>query len=165
MKTRPYIFLAVLFVTIVFFMPARPTSAAGPAMKVVQSPNEIMWAPAPPSLPSGAQLAVISGDASKRGGTYALRLKVPDGYVFKPHWHPQNVNVTILSGGLGIGMGDKFDESNGQIVKTGGYILEPKEMHHYAWAQGPTIIEVYGEGPFGMNYVNSSDDPRNRAER
>ncbi|MBV8360581.1 MAG: hypothetical protein JO189_21995, partial [Deltaproteobacteria bacterium] len=86
MKTRPYIFLAVLFVTIVFFMPARPTSAAGPAMKVVQSPNEIMWAPAPPSLPSGAQLAVISGDASKRGGTYALRLKVPDGYVFKPHW-------------------------------------------------------------------------------
>ena len=165
MKTRPYISLAVLFATTVFFMPARPTLAAGSAMKVVQSPNEITWVPAPATLPSGAQLAVISGDASKRGGTYALRLKVPDGYVFKPHWHPQNVNVTILSGGLGIGMGDKFDESKGQIVKTGGYILEPKEMHHYAWAQGPTIIEVYGEGPFGMNYVNSSDDPRNRAER
>jgi redox-sensitive bicupin YhaK (pirin superfamily) len=132
-------------------------------MKVVQSPNEVTWAPAPASLPSGAQLAVISGDASKRGGTYALRLKLPDGYVFKPHWHPQNVNVTVLSGGLGIGMGDKFDESKGRIVKTGGYILEPKEMHHYAWSQSPTVIEVYGEGPFGMNYVNASDDPRNRA--
>ncbi|MBV8771378.1 MAG: cupin domain-containing protein, partial [Deltaproteobacteria bacterium] len=67
---------------------------------------------------------------------------MPDGCVFKPHWHPQNVNVTVLSGGLGIGMGDKFDESKGRIVKTGGYILEPEEMHHHAWAQGPTIIEV-----------------------
>jgi hypothetical protein len=50
--------------------------------------------------------------------------------------------------------------AKGQLVKTGGYILEPKEMHHYAWAHGPTVIEVYGEGPFSMNYVNPSDDPR-----
>jgi hypothetical protein len=85
MKTRPYISLMVLLATIVLFMPPRQTLAAGPAMKVVQSPNEVTWAPAPASLPSGAQLAVISGDASKRGGTYALRLKMPDGYVFKPH--------------------------------------------------------------------------------
>ena len=97
MRTRPSISFTVLFATIVLFMPAHHTLAAGPVMKVVQSPNEITWAPAPASLPSGAQLAVISGDASKRGGTYALRLKVPDGYVFKPHWHPQNVNVTVLS--------------------------------------------------------------------
>ncbi len=162
MKTRPYISLTVMF-AIVFFMPARYTCAAGPAMKVVQSPHEITWVPAPASLPSGAQLAVISGDASKRGGTYALRLKMPDGYVFEPHWHPQNVNVTVLSGALGIGTGDKFDKSTGRIVQTGGYILEPKDMHHYAWAQGPAVIEVYGQGPFGMNYVNSSDDPRNQA--
>jgi hypothetical protein len=60
-------------------------------------------------------------------------------------------------------MGDKFDKSSGRVVGTGGYILEPKQMHHYAWAQGPTVIEVYGEGPFGMNYVNPADDPRNKA--
>jgi hypothetical protein len=65
----------------------------------------------------------------------------------------------VLSGALGIGMGDKFDEHSGQLVKAGGFILEPKEMHHYAWAQGATVIEVYGEGAFAMNYVNPADDP------
>jgi len=130
-------------------------------MKVVESPDAVQWGAAPPSLPPGAQLAVVSGDTSKTAATYAVRLKLPDGYVFRPHWHPQDVNVTVLIGSLGIGMGDKFDESQGRLVEAGGYILEPKGMHHYAWAKGPTVIEVYGQGPFRMNYVNPADDPSN----
>jgi hypothetical protein len=39
-------------------------------------------------------------------------------------------------------MGNKFDESKGRLVKLGGYIPEPEEMRHYAWAQGPTVVEV-----------------------
>ena len=75
----------------------------------------------PPNLPRGGQLAVISGDASKAGTVYTLRLKMPDGYKFSPHWHPQDVYVTVISGTLGIGMGDKFDETKGELVKRAGY--------------------------------------------
>lgn len=164
MRTSKYLGLTAMICITVASATPRHSSAAEPTMKVVASPKEVQWRPAPPSLPPGAQLAVVSGDASKAAATYALRLKLPDGYVFSPHWHPQDVNVTVISGGLGIGMGDKFDKSKGRLVKSGGYILEPKEMHHYAWAQGSTVIEVYGEGPFGMNYVNPSDDPQTRQQ-
>jgi hypothetical protein len=102
---------------------------------------------------------VISGDASKAGGVYTLRIKMPDGNKFSPHWRPKDVYVTVISGTLEIGMGDKFDETRGELVKTGGFIREPNQMHHYAWTKGATIIQVYGEEQFAMNYVNPSEDP------
>ena len=32
-------------------------------------------------------------------------------------------------------------------------------MPHYAWADGDTVIQVHGIGPFVINYVNPADDP------
>jgi hypothetical protein len=160
MKSHNYSRLVVL--SAIVSMSALPYSLASVAagMKVITSPDEVTWGTAPPELQPGAQLAVISGDPSKAGTIYLLRVKMPDGYKFAPHWHPKNVNVTVISGSMGIGMGDKFDEKRGELVKTGGFVLEPRQMHHYAWAHRPTVIEVYGEGPFAINYVNPSDDPR-----
>ena len=39
----------------------------------------LTWGPAPPVLPKGAQIAVLSGDPSK-DGLYVLRLKMPANY-------------------------------------------------------------------------------------
>src|SRR5262245_50323927 len=44
----------------------------------VISPQDIKWGPAPPSLPAGAQAAVLYGDPGKEG-LFAFRLKVPQG--------------------------------------------------------------------------------------
>jgi hypothetical protein len=38
----------------------------------------------------------------------------------------------------------------------------PTGMHHFAWAKGPTIVQVHGTGPFEFSYVNPADDPRNQ---
>ncbi|MBU6510291.1 MAG: cupin domain-containing protein, partial [Gammaproteobacteria bacterium] len=77
--------------------------AAGPLQ-----PEEIQWGPAPPVLPAGAKLAVLAGDPAGTGPV-ALRLKMPAGYRIPPHWHPTDERVTVISGTLGIGMGDKLD--------------------------------------------------------
>ena len=136
-----------------------PASAQAPAsMTIVASPKELKWGPLPPSLSKGAQLAVLDGDPSKPG-LYTVRLKMPSGYKVAPHSHPENVNVSVLSGTFGVGMGDKFDSSNGKLVKAGGFVVEPKGMHHYAWAQGATVIQLHGAGPLVINYVNPADDP------
>ena len=58
-----------------------------------------------------------------------------------------------------IGFGDKLDPSAGKLMKAGGFVVEPKEMHHYVWAEGLTVIQIHGEGPLVTNYVNPSDDP------
>ena len=87
---------------------------------------------------------------------------MPDGYRIGPHWHPTDENVTVISGTLGAGMGDKFDPGAGKFLKPGGFVCMPKEMHHYAWAKGVTIVQVHGIGPFAFTYVNPADDPRNQ---
>jgi hypothetical protein len=35
-------------------------------------------------------------------------------------------------------------------------------MHHYGWTTGPTVIQVHGQGPFSVNYINPADDPNKK---
>ena len=121
--------------------------------------DQLKWGAGPPSLPKGGQLAVISGDPSKEG-LYVIRLKVPAGYKVPAHQHPQDENVTVISGQLKFGMGDKADESNTTALKTGAFVKASKGMTHFVFAPEETIIQIHGMGPQGISYVNAADDPR-----
>ena len=66
------------------------------------------WGPAPPMLPPGAQIAVLAGDPT-RPVPYTVRLKFPANYDIPAHSHPTDENVTVVSGELFIGMGNKLD--------------------------------------------------------
>lgn len=132
---------------------------------VMVTPDQVKWGPGPPSLPPGAQLAVLEGDPSKAGSPFAIRAKFPDGYRVPPHWHPMDERVLVLAGTLGVGLGEKFDPSAGHELPTGSYAVMPKEVRHFAWAKGETVIQVSGMGPFEVNYVNSADDPRKVANK
>ena len=119
------------------------------------------WGPAPPSAPAGAQAAGIVGDPTKEGG-YVLRLKLPAGYKVAPHVHPNDENVTVISGMFHFGVGEKFDESKAQAIKPGGYAQAPKGVPHFAWASVETVVQLHGVGPGGITYVNPTDDPRKK---
>jgi hypothetical protein len=56
---------------------------------VLVRPDSLKWAPGPPFLPAGAQIAIVSGDPSKEG-LYVLRLKLPAGFKVLPHMHPND---------------------------------------------------------------------------
>ena len=56
---------------------------------------------------------------------YTLRLKMPDGYKIPPHWHPTDEHVTVLSGTLYIGMGDKLDATQSHPFTAGGTLSRP----------------------------------------
>jgi hypothetical protein len=128
---------------------------------VIVRPDSIQWGPAPGGLPAGAKVAVLSGDPTKTG-LYALRVKMPDGYKVPPHWHPTDENVTVLHGTLMVGKGDKFSAASSEALSAGSFMRMPKEMRHFAWAKGETVIQVHGIGPFEINYVNAADDPRKK---
>ncbi|HEX8889644.1 MAG TPA: cupin domain-containing protein [Pyrinomonadaceae bacterium] len=129
---------------------------------ILLSPDQMKWGPAPPSLPAGAQLAVLEGDPSKAGVPFTIRAKFPDGYKIPPHWHPTDEKVTVLQGTFGAGLGEKFDPAAGHEMPTGSFALMPKGVRHYAWAIGETVVQVSGTGPFEVNYVNPADDPRKK---
>jgi quercetin dioxygenase-like cupin family protein len=120
--------------------------------------GDLKWS-APAAYPKGAQLAVIRGDPGKEG-MYVVRLKVPAGYKIPAHTHPNDENVTVLSGAFGIGTGDKLNEGEGTQVKAGGYSFVMKGMNHFAWFTEDTVIQLHGMGPQGITYVNPADDPR-----
>ena len=120
--------------------------------------DDVKWGPVPPNIAAGAQLAVISGDPSKEG-PFVMRLKMPAGYKVPAHYHPQYENVTILTGEFHVGMGDKLDTDKGMLLRPGGYVEAPAKMHHYAWVTSDTIVQLAGPGPFGIIYVDPTDDP------
>jgi len=137
---------------------ATPCSALADDMKAPMNAKDLKWGPAPPALPKGAEVAVVSGDPFK-DGAYVLRLKMPKGYQIPAHNHPTTENVTVISGNFHIGMGDKLDTKKSVELTAGGYAEAPAKMNHYAWAVAPTVVQVHGQGPFAINYVNPADDP------
>ncbi|HKQ78096.1 MAG TPA: cupin domain-containing protein [Blastocatellia bacterium] len=127
-------------------------------------PGDLKWGPAPPALPPGAQIAVLAGDPTK-AGPFTIRVKFPDGYKIMPHWHPTDENITVIEGVLGMGTGEKFDQSAAHELTAGSFARMPKGTRHYAWAKGETVVQVHSDGPFVVNYVNPNDDPRKQAKK
>jgi quercetin dioxygenase-like cupin family protein len=125
------------------------SASAQPALK---------WGPAPAIFPAGAQMAVLQGNP---GGNelFTVRLRMPSGYKIPPHTHPADEHVTVISGTFLVGMGEKFDASKTMTLKSGGFVTAPAHEAHFAVAQGPTIVQVHGTGPFAMTYVNPADTP------
>ena len=128
---------------------------------VVALPDGLEWGPAPDILPRGAQAVVIEGDPSQEG-EFTLRLRMPSGYVIPPHYHPTTEHVTVLQGTFYVGMGGKFDESQVNGLPTGAFGAIPPGMQHYALTREEVIIQLHGNGPWRLIYVNPEDRPSTR---
>jgi anti-sigma factor ChrR (cupin superfamily) len=132
---------------------------------VATSPDQMHWGAAPPVLPKGAELALLSGDPGKQGD-FVMRLRMPDGYRVPPHWHSMAEHLTVISGTFHAGMGDKLDTASATALPPGGYAVMPAREHHYAWCSGgPCVVQIQGMGPFDIHYVNQADNPQAEAAR
>jgi quercetin dioxygenase-like cupin family protein len=164
---RHLVWILGLACAVALAQPASKPTAATPAAKPVAedhkawAPAELQWGPAPDILPAGAQLAVLEGNPTKPG-EFTMRLKMPNGYKIPPHFHPRMEHVTLMSGSFHVGMGDKFDESHMAGVPVGTFIWIKPGAHHFAMAMGETIIQLHGNGPWVLTYVNPQDDPRKK---
>jgi quercetin dioxygenase-like cupin family protein len=125
----------------------------------VFTPDTIPWGPPPPFVAPGAQLAVLEGNPAAASGEYTVRVKMPDGYRIAPHWHPLRENVTVISGTFKVGMGDVFETNKMTALPAGGFAFLDPDMHHYAMASGPVVVQIHGMAPLQFNYVNPGDDP------
>ena len=120
--------------------------------------SALKWGPAPAAFPAGAQMTVLAGDPSK-SGMFVLRLKTPPGYKIPAHHHSTDEYVTVITGDLHLGMGDRLDKSKSALLSAGGFAMAPAHMNHFAWTEGGAVVQVQAIGPFQVDYVNSKDDP------
>jgi quercetin dioxygenase-like cupin family protein len=155
MRTVALIVAAVLVAGGAFVTPVM-----GAEDHIMVTPNDLKWADVP-SMPPGAKVAVIEGPMDQ-ATPFTIRLKLPADYQIPAHWHPAIEHVTVLSGTLNLGMGDKLDPTKTTALPAGSMAIMQPKTNHFGWTKEETIVQVHGVGPWGVNYVNPADDPRKK---
>jgi quercetin dioxygenase-like cupin family protein len=124
------------------------------------SPEQLNWVSIP-ALPKEIKVAVLYGNPDK-DGALVIRIKAPAGSKIAPHWHPIDENITVLSGSINLGKGDKFEKQNNIRLDEGGFANIPAKHHHFAWFDEDSILQLNNYGRWQIIYINPKDDPRNQ---
>ena len=78
-----------------------------------------------------------------------------------PHTHPEERVYTVLSGTFHLGFGEDYSEERLEEYPEGSVILVRAGRHHFQSAKsGEYEVQIEGDGPTAVVYVNPSDDPR-----
>lgn len=136
---------------------------AGSGHHTIVTPAQVKWAAGPPSLPMGAKAAVLYGDPAKEG-IFVLRLRLPKGYRIPPHSHPKPEILTVISGAFHLGTGEAGNPRSARRLPAGSFFALEPGTAHYAHVEQETVVQLSSTGPWTINYINPTDDPR-RASR
>ena len=120
--------------------------------------EDVVWKPCPPNLPEGCEMAVLEGDPRKPM-LFTVRFRATKGFLMAPHSHPNNERVTVISGEVGVGFGDKVDKAKGQVYKPGDYYVNAKGANHFVWTDKSTILQVTGIGPWKADFLKPPSAP------
>ena len=148
--------------TVSFFAAATAVLSIDPAEAqehVMLKAGDIQWQAAPPSVPKGAEIAVLYGNPAEEG-PFAMRLKLPGGYAIPPHTHPKPEVVTVISGTFHLGMGEAADKGSTEALEAGSFFAFEPGSAHFAHTDDETVVQINSVGPWGIDYINPKDDPR-----
>jgi quercetin dioxygenase-like cupin family protein len=127
-------------------------------------PEDIEWKPFP-AFPPTVSLAVVVGHPSEPG-PYVTRVKASGGAKLMPHRHPEDRIYTVMSGVFYIGLGERFDGDKVQAYPPGSVVVLPGNTWHFHYAKsGEYVTQISAIGPLGLEYLDASDDPRERGRQ
>ena len=106
-------------------------------------------------IPSEQWIEKVVGDMDKPGQPFVIRIHHDAGYVVLPHTHPEDENITVLTGSWALGMGSHLNMGELEPMEQGALGFVPKKMAHFGCAKVETVLQVHGIGPF----VNLPVDP------
>jgi quercetin dioxygenase-like cupin family protein len=115
------------------------------------TPEEVKWTDRPGY--DGVKFAVVQGDPTKPG-IYVVRAKFSPGAMTRPHWHPEDRYVTVISGTWYTGEGDSFEPDKTVPLKAGSFMLHPAKAHHFDGAKDEeVVVQIVGMGPSATTLV------------
>lgn len=114
-----------------------------PAAIAYTLPSQLKWV----TQPNGAINAVLRGDPSKPG-PYIVLTKWTAHHMSRPHYHPNDRFVVVLSGTWWVGTGTKFDPDSTVPLPPGTFATHYGKQIHYDGAKDEDVVlEIVGEGP------------------
>jgi hypothetical protein len=111
----------------------------------VLTPSDLRWSESPRA--PGVATAPLLGDPTK-AGPYVFRAKYPPNTVNRPHHHPGDEEITVLSGTLYFGDGMAMEEEKTRVLPAGSYIAVPAKSWHFLFTKSEGVeLEIRGLGP------------------
>jgi hypothetical protein len=122
---------------------AAPAAELDPAAVIYKLPDQIKWVEGP----NGNAQAVLMGNPSM-AGPYIVLVKWHPGNMSRPHFHPNDRFITVISGTWWVGSGPKFDPDSTVPLPAGTFVTHfGKQIHYDGAKDGETVLQVVGEGP------------------
>lgn len=122
-------------------------------------PSELEWGPVA-SMAPGAEMALLEGDLGE-GEPFTMRLRLPADYEIAPHIHPAYERVTVLSGTFHFAHGEEMDKDKAKELPEGSLAIMAPGEPMFGYTEEEVVIQLHGTGPWGIEYINPEDDPRN----
>ena len=142
LKSRRYWLCAIGIATLVSLGAAKATDL-NPAAIMIKLPDQIKWV----DEPRGISTAVLQGDPDKPG-LYVELAKWHAHHMSRPHFHPNDRFITVISGTWWVGTGTKFDPDHTVPLPPGSFAVHHgKEVHYDGAKDEDTVLEIVGEGP------------------
>jgi hypothetical protein len=114
-----------------------------PGALVYKLPKDIPWV----DQGNGSVRAVLAGDPDKPG-LYVLLNKWKAHNMSRPHFHPNDRFITVISGTWWVGTGSKYDPNSTVPMPPGTFVRHVAKQIHYDGAKDEdTVLEIVGEGP------------------
>lgn len=114
--------------------------------------GEMPWATCPPNLPSGCEIAVLEGNP-QAPDLFTVRFRVGGSFVMRPHTHPRDERVTVLSGSVAVAFGEDATRDSATTFGPGDYYVNARDAVHAVWADEPSVIQITGIGPWEARFV------------
>ncbi len=120
------------------------TAAPDPKALVYTLPDKIEWKQKNPDSP---QTFVLWGDPDKPG-PYAILARWLPHHMSRPHFHPHDRHIVVLSGTWWVGTGKAFSPDTTMPLPAGTVVTHIAKQYHYDGAKDePAVLEIVGEGP------------------
>ena len=129
-----------------------------PKAVVYKLPDQIKWGPV---NAAGSQQAYLFGDPSKPG-LYGLLNKWTAGHFSRPHFHPNDRYITVISGTWWVGTGPVFDPDHASMPFPAGSFMThiAKQVHWDGAKDGDVVLLTVGEGPATATPVPFTEPPK-----
>lgn len=123
---------------------AAPAAAPDPAALAYTLPDKIDWQGDPKT---GPMTHALWGDPTKPG-PYAILVRWPPHQMSRPHTHPHDRHVLVVSGVWWVGTGPTFSPETTTPIPAGSEVTHFAGQLHYDGAKDDWVtLEIVGEGP------------------
>jgi hypothetical protein len=114
-----------------------------PAAVIYKLPDQIKWVDR-----GGNENAVLVGDPSKPGLYVVLNKWKAGNHFSRPHFHPNDRFITVLSGTWWVGSGTKYNPDNTVPMPAGTFVTHFGKQVHFDGAKDvDAVLLIVGEGP------------------